>query len=440
MTSSQSAMFCAPCLEGIWDLIQQVIADEDNETRKVVNHQRKSVNHQRKSTFTSLQAKKHPLQSRRDHIANSSGLSLASTVDDSEGFSSCSSSTGTSEATDEEPHGRMPQATVEKLREKMGAMRPWDKQKWKVERTLSAACGNYGKVDIVSRRNLEQAERFAVKSVPLRWLRKGPDEFQARHPDAIENPWQDLRIMKLLNAKSFPYAVDFIGVYADEQKAYIMTSLATEGDLFHWSQQLTTVGLEREASMAPIVEQIFDAVRWLHDANIAHLDLSLENILLTKSRDDASPQVKIIDFGMSTFTPRSCSGVRGKPSYQAPEMHEASCYDGFHADAFALGVTLFGMACRRYPWSSTSPGKDPEYRYMQAHGFRAHLAHNFKADQFGKSLHKVLSASFVSLLSGLLATSPSKRWCIGEQCFKVPDDNEEEQRPSVWDSDWIRKD
>lgn len=434
-------MVCAPCLDGIWDLMQQVVAEADS-PRKVV------TNHRKRSTLGSLQASevhKHTLQNRRGHIANSSGMSLASTWDDSEGspssqrgLSSCSSSTGTCEGAEEEPSNRMPPAAIDKIREKVGSMRPWDKQKWKVERTLSAACGNFGKVEVVSRRNSEKPERFAVKSVPLRWLRKGHAEFKARHPQLSENPWQDISIMKHLNAKSFQYAVDFIGVYADEQKAYIMTSLATEGDLFHWSQQRTPPSVQREALMLPIAEQIFDAVRWLHDSNIAHLDLSLENILLTKSGNSPKLQVKIIDFGMATFSPRTCSGIRGKPSYQAPEMHQAPYYDGFHADSFALGVTLFGMACRRYPWSSTIPGRDPDYSYMQSNGFKMHLAHNFSKEADGKSLHKVLSPSLVSLLGGLLATCPRKRWCLGEKCFQVPDDEEDVQRPSVLDSEWIR--
>jgi serine/threonine protein kinase len=364
-------------------------------------------------------------------------MSLASTQDTESEGNSCSSvsSTGTSYDGSEEPNSGVP---LDKLKDRMGSMRPWDKQKWKVERTLSAACGNYGRVDVVSRRNHEKSERFAVKSVPLRWLRKGAAEFKEKHPETTENPWQDISIMKHLNAKAFPYAVDFMGVYSDSEKAYIMTSLATEGDLFHWSQQRTALSLEREALMVPIVKQIFDGVRWLHNANIAHLDLSLENILLTRGRESAKLQVQIIDFGMSTFSPRTCSGIRGKPSYQAPEMHQASCYDGFHADAFALGVTLFGMACRRYPWSSTIPGKDPDFGYMQTHGFRAHLARNFSKKQDGKPLHKVLSAPFVSLLSGLLAPSPEKRWCLGENFFQVPTDNEEDPRTSAWDCDWLR--
>ena len=102
--------------------------------------------------------------------------------------------------------------------------------------------------------------------------------------------------------------------------------------------------------MLPIVGQIFTAVCWLHDLGVAHRDLSLENILLTDN--GGSMQVKLIDFGMST-TQRVCKReLRGKQSYQAPEMHGPE-YDAFLADEFALGVVLFAMAVQDYPWTST---------------------------------------------------------------------------------------
>ena len=48
--------------------------------------------------------------------------------------------------------------------------------------------------------------------------------------------------------------------------------------------------------------------------------------------------------------------VRGKQSYQAPEMHGSDTYDAFLADDFALGVVVFAMAVQDYPWTATKKG------------------------------------------------------------------------------------
>lgn len=146
-------------------------------------------------------------------------------------------------------------------------------------------------------------------------------------------------------AQSFPYSCEFLGVYQDIENTYFVASLATEGDLFTWSQSGVPSGREREATMRPIVKQIFSAVRRLHDLGISHRDLSLENILLT-DEGNGTLRVKLIDFGMATLSRECRREPRGKLVYQAPEMHKIDHYDAFLVDAFALGVTLFAMAAQ----------------------------------------------------------------------------------------------
>jgi len=63
-------------------------------------------------------------------------------------------------------------------------------------------------------------------------------------------------------------------------------------------------------------------------------------------------QVKVIDFAVATLA-RSSKRVRGKPSYQALDMHNDEEHDSFLADKFAIGVVAFTMATHSYPWLST---------------------------------------------------------------------------------------
>merc|ERR1719482_673401 len=81
------------------------------------------------------------------------------------------------------------------------------------------------------------------------------------------------------------------------------------------------------------------------------------------------PQVKIIDFGQATLTRFQVNEIRGKPSYQPPEMHSPTQpYDAFLADVFMLGVSIFGMFSCDYPWESTGIKPCQFFDIYRTHG------------------------------------------------------------------------
>merc|ERR1719210_567292 len=275
--------------------------------------------------------------------------------------------------------------------------------------------------------NKDGRRNVAVKTIPNTWVRSGPDEFNEFHPKSSEQPWNDLGFLKQLNKMNFPYVCDLLGDFRDCQHMYVVTSLATEGDLFSWCSHGPKPGNEREALMQPIVHQMFSAVEWLHELGISHRDISLENILLT---DDGCGNlcVKIIDFGMASVSRTCYKEVCGKPSYQSPEMHSMDEYDAFLADAFALGVALFTlMAQGRYPWMSTEKGVCPLFEYANTFGLEERMKK--------QKLHEVFSTALTELLEGLLEMEPKDRLSLGELCsaWSVVD----KCRLSVWDMRWL---
>merc|ERR1719221_375582 len=266
----------------------------------------------------------------------------------------------------------------------------------------------------------------AVKTMPNKWVRSGPDRFKEYYPNTGEQPWNDLGLLKSLNRMDFPYVCDLLGVFRDSQNMYVVTSLATEGDLFSWCFLGPKPGREREALMQPIVSQLFSAVKWLHEIGIAHRDISLENILLTDA-GCGSLRVKIIDFGMATLSQKCHKEVRGKPSYQAPEMHLLVEYDAFLADAFSIGVVLFSMMAQDYPWLSTKLGSCPLFDCANMFGLKQSLKK--------QKLHEVFTPAFTELVGGLLEINPQDRLGLGESCYArgVVDRN----RLTVWDMRWL---
>jgi len=300
-------------------------------------------------------------------------------------------------------------------------VKPWIETDFQLVSQLQEAVRNHGCVNLMKR--LKDGKMVAAKRMPTKWVTSSHPEFRSKYPTSSELPWMDIGIVRYLGSIGYPYVCEFFNIFDDGTKTYVVTSLASEGDLFKWCDIDIKPGPIREEKMRPVVAQVFAAVRWLHDLNIVHRDLSLENILVDDGR------VKLIDFGMSTFE-RYNVETRGKLSYQAPEMHVGE-YDGFLTDAFAIGVIIFGMACQDYPWTSTKPDSCQLYAYVQANGFHEFLKKRKARKDASKKLSDLMSPDFCQLLEGLVSLGSGTRWTLGEKCF------EDCNRRNVWQNSWL---
>jgi serine/threonine protein kinase len=128
---------------------------------------------------------------------------------------------------------------------------------------------------------------------------------------------------------------------------------------------LDGVDLERFTGQAPVPAG--EAVGWLrqvargldkaHEAGVVHRDLKPENLFLTR-RDDGTPLVKILDFGVSKLFAENCSITQsneflGSPIYMAPEQTES--HGGavtFRTDLFALGLVAYRLLAGRIYWTA----------------------------------------------------------------------------------------
>jgi serine/threonine-protein kinase len=91
--------------------------------------------------------------------------------------------------------------------------------------------------------------------------------------------------------------------------------------------------------------QVAVALDKTHEARIVHRDLKPENLFLTL-RDDGSPRVKILDFGISKkIDAKASSGTTrsiGTPLYMAPEQFEARGISPA-TDIYALGMIAYTL-------------------------------------------------------------------------------------------------
>lgn len=122
-------------------------------------------------------------------------------------------------------------------------------------------------------------------------------------------------------------------------------------DLFELSRKIVF----REEYLKRLFHQLCLAIKYLHDRNIIHRDLKLENILLT---DQFEP--KLIDFGWScTYNPsRERRSVSGTKEYNAPEILKKENQTKA-VDIWALGLILYELHHSHLPF------EDPEQYLSQ---------------------------------------------------------------------------
>ena len=116
------------------------------------------------------------------------------------------------------------------------------------------------------------------------------------------------------------------------------------------------------ASPAEVIDwlrQVARALAQAHDAGIIHRDLKPENLFLTQ-REDGSPLVKILDFGIAKIvaegsTLTQSGGILGTPAYMAPEQTDSRGPPVTkRADLYALGLIAFKLLTGRMYWRDSS--------------------------------------------------------------------------------------
>jgi hypothetical protein len=306
-------------------------------------------------------------------------------------------------------------------------VQPWDAGKFKYVRKLADAVANRGDVHLMQDR--ESEEFVAVKRMPNVWTGRCHREFLQLHSSVPEVPWVDLGCTRFLNSINYTYACQLHGVYRSDHHTFVVSSFASEGDLYSFAQTGDVPGPQREAALAPLVVQLCSAVQLLHGFQIAHRDISLENVLLTKG-NDGNLQIILCDFGMAATGRKFKNCLRGKASYTAPEMYADEEYDAFLSDIFAAGFVAFALLLRDFAWSSTEPGQCKNFEYVREHGLRAFCADR-PVEGTGEPLGRLVSKPLMQLLEGMLMTDPNSRLTMGEK--------ELIDRGSVWDEPWIAR-
>ncbi|KAK3370097.1 kinase-like domain-containing protein [Podospora didyma] len=169
------------------------------------------------------------------------------------------------------------------------------------------------------------------------------------------------RELEIMQSISHPSLVHLKAWNIEPTRAILMLSYCPGGDLFDLAsghRDVLSPGLLRR-----MFAEMVGAVRYLHDMNIVHRDIKLENVLVnlppselqSSSVDWATYPYSVItltDLGLSRRVAENekLETRCGSDDYAAPEVIMGQPYDGRATDAWSLGVLLYALLEARLPF------------------------------------------------------------------------------------------
>lgn len=133
---------------------------------------------------------------------------------------------------------------------------------------------------------------------------------------------------------------------------YLLTSWHDGASLQQWldhGRYLTTGEVIRIGST------LLKAVAVLHRLGILHRDLKPANIHV-----DERGELRILDLGMACHSGFACVATGGTPAYMAPELLSGETAS-VASDVYAIGVTLYHLLTRRYPYGEIEAFQHPRF-------------------------------------------------------------------------------
>lgn len=162
------------------------------------------------------------------------------------------------------------------------------------------------------------------------------------------------REIDLLSKVNHSNVMKMIDCYEDETYLHIVTEKYTGGELFDKIVDDTTSnGCLSERESARIIEQLLEAVAYLHENDIVHRDIKPENVLFESKHENS--KIRLIDFGLSrthSDHEEKMSNRVGTAYYMAPELLKGSY--GREVDMWSIGVVAYILLCGYPPFNGDS--------------------------------------------------------------------------------------
>ncbi|XP_078375248.1 death-associated protein kinase 2-like isoform X3 [Oculina patagonica] len=160
-------------------------------------------------------------------------------------------------------------------------------------------------------------------------------------------------------------------VFETSAEFTLVMELLSGGELFEFlvEQEYLT-----ESEAMDFTLQVVEAVNYLHDCHVVHLDIKPENIVL---KDKVKKKVKLIDFGLARIIPPGevVKAIMGTPEFVAPEVINFEPV-GTPTDMWAIGVLTYILLSGASPFL----GEDDNQTFVNIQN----VDYDFDEEYFGQ--------------------------------------------------------
>jgi len=282
-------------------------------------------------------------------------------------------------------------------------------------------------------------------------------EFRGKSSNEAEEEYEKKVKSEFSIAKSLhhPNIVETFRLCTHNGKWNHVMEFCDQGDLFSLVNQKYLAKEDRLVDRCCLFKQLVQGINYLHSNGIAHRDIKLENLLITKDS-----KLKITDFGVSEVFSgihpglraaggqcgkdmsevRLCApGICGSPPYIAPEViAKQGEYDPRPLDVWGAAIVMLCMCANGSLWEKATPGSSPLYDELVKGWTKWNAKHKDESDAvitesdypfvsfFDKHINPpALRRVLLTMLNpdpvkrASMATVASNRWLSKAECCQI---------------------